>query len=190
MISAEAKLALTELLLSSVDASVCAQKGLEWLGRHAGVGRALLATAASDPGRLWGIAALGISPARTGEFVLDLDDRRDPLVAVAWSGTAARTSVAGRDSPKRRSRACPFYAVPLRPDRTLPPLGMLLLESDEPELDDDVAVVRRDPRREVPGSAAAQRHRRSRHRPRAASALQHHQRGHRPDSADRRHRAS
>ena len=57
MIGAEAKLALTELLLSSVDASDTAQKGLEWLGRHVTSGRALLATAASDPGRLWGIAA-------------------------------------------------------------------------------------------------------------------------------------
>jgi hypothetical protein len=60
MIKAEDKLALTELLLGTVDASVCAQKGLEWLGRHIVMRRALLATAASDPGRLWGIAALGI----------------------------------------------------------------------------------------------------------------------------------
>ena len=90
MISAEAKLALTELLLSSVDASESAQKGLEWFGRHVTSGRALLATAASDPGRLWGIAALGISTARTGEFVLDLNERRDPLVAAAWSGKPVR----------------------------------------------------------------------------------------------------
>src|ERR687890_522122 len=86
MIKAEDKLALTELLLGTVDASVCAQKGLEWLARHLADGRALLATAATDPGRLWGIAALGISSAPTVKFVLDLDDRRDPLVAAAWSG--------------------------------------------------------------------------------------------------------
>ena len=137
MINAEVKLALTELLLSSVDASVCAQKGLEWLGRHVVTGRALLATAASDPGRLWGIAALGLSTARTGEFVLDIDDRRDPLVAVAWSGVPAHFR-RGPRQPETPLENTPFYAVPLRPDRELPPLGLLLLESDEPEIDDDV----------------------------------------------------
>ena len=137
MINAEVKLALTELLLSSVDASVCAQKGLEWLGQHVVSGRALLAMAASDPGRLWGIATLGLSSARTGEFVLDIDDRRDPLVAVAWSGRPAHFR-RGPRQPETPLESAPFYAVPIRPDRTLPPLGLLLLESDEPEIDDDV----------------------------------------------------
>jgi PAS domain S-box-containing protein len=137
MISAEVKLVLTELFLSSVDASVCAQKGLEWLGQHVAVGRALLATAASDPGRLWGVAALGLSTARTGEFVLDIDDRRDPLVAVAWSGRPAHFR-RGPRQPETPLENAPFYAVPLRPDDKLPPLGILLLESDEPEIDDDV----------------------------------------------------
>ena len=99
MIQADAKLELVDFLLSSVDASVCAQRGLEWLGSNASVGKALLATAAGDPDRLWGIAALGISPARTGEFVLDLEDRRDPLVAVAWSGQPAHFRT-GRKQPE------------------------------------------------------------------------------------------
>src|SRR5918993_3674243 len=137
MITAEDKLALTELLLSSVDASVCAQKGLEWLGNQVLSRRALLATAAAAPGRLWGIAALGISPARTGEFVLDLDDRRDPLVAATWSGRPAQFRPGPRQ-PETPLESVPFYAVPLRPDRKMPPLGVLLLESDEPDIDEDV----------------------------------------------------
>jgi PAS domain S-box-containing protein len=137
MIDAEIKLALTELFLSTVDASVCAQKGLEWLGRHVVTGRALLATAASDPGRLWGVAALGLSTARTGEFVLDIDDRRDPLVAVAWNGQPAHFR-RGPGRPETPLENAPFYAVPIRPDTQLPPLGILLLESDEPDIDDDV----------------------------------------------------
>ena len=137
MIDAEAKLELTEFLTGSVDASACAQRGIEWLGRHAGVGRALLATAAGDPGRLWGIAALGISPARTGELVLDLEDRRDPLVAVAW-GDRSRHFTRGRKQPETPLEGVPFHAVPLRPDHSLPPLGILLLEGDDPTLDDDV----------------------------------------------------
>lgn len=137
MINAEVKLALTELLLGSVDASVCAQKGLAWLGKHVASGRALLASAASDPGRLWGIAAVGISTARMGEFVLDLDDRRNPLVAVAWSGRSARFPIGPRQ-PETPLESAPFHAVSLRPDRQLPPLGLLLVESDEPDIDDDV----------------------------------------------------
>src|SRR5215218_8884301 len=137
MISAEAKLALTELLLSSVDASDSAQKGLDWLGRHVTTGRALLATAASDPGRLWGIAALGISTARIGEFVLDLDERRDPLVAAAWSGRPTRFPTSRRQ-PETPLENAPFHAVPLRPSQQLPPLALLLIESDEPDVGDDV----------------------------------------------------
>src|SRR5688572_1509877 len=137
MITAEVKLALTELLLSSVDASVCAQKGLEWLGSQVLSRRALLATAAADPDRLWGIAALGISPARTGEFVLDLEDRRHPLVSVAWSGKPAHFQP-GKRHPESPLEGVPFHAVPLRPDSALPPLGILLLESDQPDLENDV----------------------------------------------------
>jgi PAS domain S-box-containing protein len=137
MIKAEDKLALTELLLGTVDASVCAQRGLEWLGLHIATGRALLAAAAADPGRLWGIAALGISPARTGEFVLDLDDRRDALVAVGWSGVSQRFRP-GRKQPETPLEGVPFHAIPLKPDREGPPLGLLLLEGDEPDVDPDV----------------------------------------------------
>jgi len=137
MIDAEIKLALTELFLSSVDASVCAQKGLEWLGQHVTTGRALLATAGIDPGRLWGVAALGLSTAPTGEFVLDIDDRQDPLVVVAWSGEPAHFRHGSRQ-PETPLENASFYAVPIRPDHQLPPLGILLIESDEPDIDDDV----------------------------------------------------
>jgi PAS domain S-box-containing protein len=137
MIKAEDKLALTELLLGTVDASVCAQRGLEWLRRHLVTRRALLAAAATDPGRLWGIAALGISPALTGEFVLDLDDRRDPLVAVSWSGRP-HLFRPGPRHPETPFENGPFYAVPLKPDPDQPPLGLLLLGGDEASLDDDV----------------------------------------------------
>ena len=137
MVKAEDKLALTELLLATIDASVCAQKGLEWLGRHLVTGRALLATAATDPGRLWGIAALGISPARIGEFVLDLDDRRDPLVSVAW-GARPHFFRPGRKQPETPLESVPFFAMPLKPDREGPPLGLLLVEGEEADIDDDV----------------------------------------------------
>ena len=111
-------------------------------------GRALLATAASDPGRLWGIAALGISPARTGEFVLDLDDRRDPLVAVAWSGRPHHFRPGPRQ-PETPLESVPFYAVPLRPDASAAarPAPVRKRRARRRRRH---AVVCRDPRREVP----------------------------------------
>ena len=138
MINAEAKLALTELLLSSVDASVCAQKGLEWLGRHVTPGRALARDRGQPIPDACGVLRRSASPtARTGEFVLDLDERRDPLVAAAWSGQPARFPT-GRRQPETPLESAPFHAVPLRPDHQLPPLGLLLIESDEPDIDDDI----------------------------------------------------
>jgi PAS domain S-box-containing protein len=69
--------------------------------------------------------------------VLDLDDRRDPLVAAAWSGRPHHFRP-GRKQPETPLESVPFYAVPLRPERELPPLGLLLIEGDEPDLDDNV----------------------------------------------------
>jgi signal transduction histidine kinase/PAS domain-containing protein len=83
------------------------------------------------------MAALGISPARTGEFVLDLDDRRDPLVAVAWNGRPHHFR-RGPKQPETPLESASFHAIPLRPDRHGPPLGLLLVEGDDPELDDDI----------------------------------------------------
>ena len=185
----EAKLALTELLLSSVDASDCAQTGLEWLGRHVTSGRALLATAASDPGPPVG---------HCGARHFDGAHRR----------VRARSRRSARSARRRRLER-QAGAIPRRPaaagnparKRALP-RGAAASRSSAAAARPAAArerragcrrrhpLVRGDPRREVPVAAAAQRHRRSRRRPRAAPALQHHQLGHRPDPADRRIRAS
>ena len=116
MINAEAKLALTELLLGSVDASVCAQRGSSGSGGTSRPGGRCSPRPRATP------AGCGASPrsasprARTGEFVLDLDDRRDPLVAVAWSGRPAHFR-RGPRQPETPLEGAPFHAVPLRPDR-------------------------------------------------------------------------
>ena len=65
-ITAQAKLALTEFLLGTEDVVACAQYGLDWLATHAGISRALCAASLGSDPHLWGIAGLGISPARTG----------------------------------------------------------------------------------------------------------------------------
>lgn len=134
MISTDAKLALTEYLLSSDDVSACGREGLDWLGRHAGVTRALAAAAAADPKRLWGVASLGISTARTGEFTLNLADRKQPLVVAAW-GIEAVHFPPGRRQPETPLEGAGFFAIPLHPFAKSPPVGLLLIESEQPVLD-------------------------------------------------------
>lgn len=137
MIDSARKLALAEVLLSTDDLSACARFGLRWLARHTVVQRAVLAASAEDPGRLWGVSSIGVSPARTGEFSLDLSDRTHPLVAAAW-GDAAVHFPADRDQPETPLEAVPFFALPLRADRTAPPGGLLLVEHELPALDPHV----------------------------------------------------
>lgn len=138
MVTTDAKLSLVEFFLAADDVSVCAQHGLEWLCTHVGLQRALCATAAIDPRRFWGVAALGISPAQTGEFFLDLDDEAHPLVAIARGIRAVHFPVGPRQ-PQTPLEGVPFTVVPLRSgqiDRK--PVGLLLLGTDQPTLDPDI----------------------------------------------------
>ena len=150
---------LTELFLSSVDASVCAQKGLEWLGQHVvrrarAVGHRRRSTlAGSGAWPRW--AYQRHEPASSCSTSTIDGIRWSP-----WHGAVSRhTSVAGSRQPETPLENASFYAVPIRPDNQLPPLGILLIESDEPRDRRRCAVVCGGAGREVPGAAAAQRHR-------------------------------
>lgn len=137
MIGSDAKLAFTELLLGTDDISLCGQGGLAWLSDQTGIARALLLASARDSKRLWGVAGLGISLARTGEFSLDLTERRHPLVAAAWASRPVHFP-AGPGQPETPLESAPFLALPVRPNRTEPPLGLVLIEYEMPEVDPGV----------------------------------------------------
>ena len=133
-ITADSRLALTEFLLGSEDVAACAQYGLEWLGTHAGVTRALCAASVGGDSQLWGVAGIGISPARTGAFQIDLAKGRDRLSRAArdcrpvWFGP-------GRSRPDTPLGSRPFHAIPMRLGRQRPALGLLLVEgtSERPD---------------------------------------------------------
>lgn len=133
-----AKIALVEFLLRSDDVSESALKGLEWLREHAGVRQALCAAVAGDAQHLWGVAGVGISPARTGAFAVDLRDRRDPLAAAAHDGRPA-TFGPGDERPETPLDArVPFHALPMRPEGGGTPVGLLLVEGLQPRPDRDL----------------------------------------------------
>jgi len=137
-ISAEAKLALTEFLLESEDVVACAQHGLDWLADHTGVTRALCAASIGSDPRLGGIAAVGISPARTRAFEVDPVKGRDRLSRLVRAGRFAWFGP-GRTRPPTPLGARPFHALPLRPGRQRPAPGLLLVEGPNGRPDGVVA---------------------------------------------------
>jgi signal transduction histidine kinase len=128
-ITADAKLALTEFLLGSEDVVACAQYGLDWLRTHAGVARALCAASVGSDPHLWGIAGIGISPARTGAFEIDAVKGRDRLSKVARAGRPASFGP-GRSRPETPLGSRPFHAIPMRAGRQRQTLGLLLVEGN------------------------------------------------------------
>jgi signal transduction histidine kinase len=134
VINAHARLALTEFLLGSEDVVACAQYGLDWLGAHAGVTRALCAASLGGDPHLWGIAGIGISPARTGAFQIDPARGRDRLSRIAREGRATWFGP-GRSRPDTPLGAGPFHAIPMRVHRPRPALALLLVEGSHPRPD-------------------------------------------------------
>ena len=128
-ITADAKLALTEFLLGSEDVVACAQHGLDWLGTHAGITRALCAASVGSDPHLWGVAGIGISSARTGAFEIDPVKGRDRLSKVARAGRPAWFGP-GRSRPDTPLGGRSFHAIPMRAGRQRPPLGLLLVEGN------------------------------------------------------------
>jgi len=138
VVTTDAKLSLVEFLLAAEDVSVCAQHGLEWLCTHVGVQRALCVTAAVNPRRYWGVAALGISPAQTGEFFLDLDDQSHPLVAASYEPGPIHFPMGPRH-PETPLESASFTVIALRSGQSdRKPVGLLLIGTDQPTLDPDV----------------------------------------------------
>jgi signal transduction histidine kinase len=133
-ITAQAKLALTEFLLGTEDVVACAQYGLDWLATYAGITRALCAASLGSDPHLWGIAGLGISPARTGAFQIDPGRGRDRLSRIARGGRAMWFGP-GRTRPDTPLGTRPFHAIPMRSGRQRPALALLLVEggSSRPE---------------------------------------------------------
>ncbi|HEX2224903.1 MAG TPA: hypothetical protein VHN15_11920, partial [Thermoanaerobaculia bacterium] len=132
-----AKLSLLEALLEEQEARHCATLTLEWLARHAGVGRALCALADSDSSRLTGLAGNGLSIVEVETFNLELTERAHPL-SVALAGTEPvffdSSDLASRwqlETPLGTS----FLAIPLtrRSDPGEFGPGLLLVAGEAPE---------------------------------------------------------
>jgi PAS domain S-box-containing protein len=135
IVSHAARLDLLEYyLVHHEDLIHCARASLEWLGRYAGVKRALCLAVDAESGVLVAVAWRGFANQDVEYFTWPLTDTSDPLVAalsetgpVVFRPTRANGH-AGRVLPGQLLGAGPFTIVPLRGAReTHDAIGLLLL---------------------------------------------------------------
>src|SRR6266481_4762488 len=129
---AEARLGLTEFLLTSEDVSECGRRSLEWLAEYAGARSGACLAVDVEHNRLTPVANYGMTLSR--DFAVDLDDRAHPLVMAALSDEA----VTFPDRRGERRPGSPLGRVPLiaqpmftRVGREKVPAGLLLVSPPE-----------------------------------------------------------
>src|SRR5712691_7919060 len=125
---ADARLGLTEFLLTCDDLSECGRRALEWLGEYAGARSGACLVVDVEHNRLTPLANYGMGIAR--DFVVDLDDGAHPLVIAALGDKpvifAERRGERRTGSPLGRVPliAQPMYALV---GREKVPAGLLLV---------------------------------------------------------------
>ena len=129
--SARTKLGFVEALLAEQEARPCAMLTLRWLGRYAGVERAVSAVVDHESGRLHGLAGMGVTMAAVDAFNLDLAERTHPLVVALSGGEPvafhdSRSLLRAFETPLGNS---PFHAIPLGSSQEA--LGLLLVTGFE-----------------------------------------------------------
>jgi signal transduction histidine kinase len=136
----EAKLALTEFLLSTVDMQASARRVVDWLAAQAGVDQAIVAINDHLTGQVLLAAEYGISSSAIVDFVLSREDSSHPLIRALTS----REPTYFENSPAtfHPPLSPPFHAIPLRGEDERPE-GLLLVRAGGPELDPDVLWVSR-----------------------------------------------
>ncbi len=125
----EAKLALAEFLLDSVDLQASARHALDWLAGHAGVHKALVAVVDPASPNLLVIGERGIAESALAEFVVARNDVRHPLVHAMER--AEPTSFERSTAAQFLSDGHGYHAVPLRAHDGNPAYGLLLIASSE-----------------------------------------------------------
>src|SRR5580658_9307598 len=103
--SVSAKLAMAEFLLVAEDMAECAQRAVQWLGRHSGVRKALCLAVDPSQKQLITLASMGLDAGEPEEITLDLSDGQHPLIAALFKSRL----VVLRGSPANPRAATPPY---------------------------------------------------------------------------------
>jgi PAS domain S-box-containing protein len=129
----DARLALVEFLLTSIDIQDSARRAVDWLASHAPVDQAVVLIVEAMSNEMLLVAEHGVSSATIMDFALSREMTGHPLVAALNSREplfVEELSAAFRaplDAPS-------FHVIPLRAEATDPCQGLLLIGADEPGL--------------------------------------------------------
>jgi PAS domain S-box-containing protein len=141
-VDVEAKLALSEFLLTSTDLQASARRAIDWLIAHSEVQQALVAVAEPGTGQLLLVAEHGVSSSAIVDFAITLDETSHPLIKALTRPDAAYFE---GPSPAFRSpiEGTPFHAIPLRSEEDATSYGLLLTSGRGPEVHPDVLWLAR-----------------------------------------------
>jgi signal transduction histidine kinase len=126
----DARLALAEFLLGSLDMQASARRAVDWLAAHAGVGQAVVVIAEPGTSPLLLVAEHGVSSSAIVDFVLTRDDKSHPLVRAMHREEPTYFE----DEPSFRSPVeGPFHTYPLKSEEDRISHGLLLVSAPAPE---------------------------------------------------------
>jgi PAS domain S-box-containing protein len=133
-IEPDAKLALVEFLLTSVDVQESARRAVEWLVAHAPVSEAAVLVVENPGVEMLVVAEHGLSSGALMEFSLARDDHRHPLIEVLNGPQPVFIeNLPTHYRGPLDSRT--FHAMPLRAESHEASSGLLLLSGPGPQLD-------------------------------------------------------
>jgi PAS domain S-box-containing protein len=141
-VESEAKLALLEFLLTSIDIQESARRVIDWLAAHAPVTQAVVLVVESLSNEMLLVAEHGVASSVIMDFALSREESKHPLIEALSSphpvlvdamASHYRVPIEGR----------PFHAIPLRSEPREPGRGLLLVSGLGPELDAETLWVAR-----------------------------------------------
>jgi signal transduction histidine kinase len=135
-IEAEAKLALIEFLLTSMDMQESARRAVDWLVAHAPVEQAVVVIVETVSNEMLLVAEHGVSTGVIMDFALSRDDTKHPLVqALSSSEPVFISSLPAHFRAPIDARA--FHVIPLRAEMHEPGQGLLLASAVSPQIDSE-----------------------------------------------------
>ena len=132
-IDVDAKLALVEFLLTSLDLQESARRAVDWLVAHAPVDQAVVMVADGASPQILLVADYGVSSATVMDFSLTREETSNPLVQ-ALDAPAPIYIDSAPPHVRAPLDARSFHVIPLRNEENEPSLGLLLVSGGAPEL--------------------------------------------------------
>jgi signal transduction histidine kinase len=140
-VDTDARLALLEFLLTSIDLQESARRSVEWLVAHAPVSEAVVLVIEPLSNEVLLVAEHGVSSGAIMEFALSRDDSKHPLIeAMSSDGPVIIENVGPYRVPLEGR---PFHAVPLRADAREPSQGLLIMSGRNLSMDPETVWVGR-----------------------------------------------